>query len=157
MAIDKNSEVPNVRPLAAERLVLEAAQKIAKEVNATVNVYGRSFFLDWSASHDSGLFKFETMYFIRTPSRNAIPRDSQLLYDVNPNGSYTYLGPGLPTFDPNVIRRRTGSRVFWNDPDGGRCSAAATVIDEKEGDVLVLRTDSGSEVEAFAHEVVDIP
>ena len=47
-----------------------------------------------------------------------------------------------------------GDRVYWFDPDGDLRSDFGTVIEIKEDDVIVIRTDRGSEVNALESELI---
>ena len=47
---------------------------------------------------------------------------------------------------------RVDDEVYWNDPDDGLCSGYATVV-EINGDIFRLRTEHGSEIEAFRREI----
>lgn len=53
---------------------------------------------------------------------------------------------------------KVGRRVFWTDPDDGKCSAYGTITrvqheEVGEDTVISLVTDAGGEVEAFFHEL----
>ena len=63
----------------------------------------------------------------------------------------------------NYDNIKIGSRVFWNDPDGGLCSGWGRVVaihgfDEADFEmtdntVLALQKDDGGEVEVLVHEL----
>lgn len=44
-------------------------------------------------------------------------------------------------------------RVYWNDPDDGLCSGEGEVVEIK-GETILLKMDSGSEVEALEGELI---
>ena len=54
-----------------------------------------------------------------------------------------------------------GARVFWNDPDNGRCSGSGMISDMQDNParadfIIVLAMDSGNEEEAFLCELTPI-
>lgn len=48
---------------------------------------------------------------------------------------------------------RVGDEVYWNDPDCDRCSGYYEIVEIIESGIVRLRNGSGSETEAFVHEL----
>ena len=46
-----------------------------------------------------------------------------------------------------------GAEVYWNDPDDGLCSGYYIVVEFRSYDVVLLKNHSGSETEAYCHEL----
>ncbi|MCF8026678.1 MAG: hypothetical protein K9K82_14470 [Desulfobacteraceae bacterium] len=48
---------------------------------------------------------------------------------------------------------KEGDRIYWHDPEDGITSNYGTVVDTDHPELIVLKMDSGSEVEALLHEL----
>lgn len=49
---------------------------------------------------------------------------------------------------------RKGDEIFWNDPDGGKCSRCYTIADIKySGDMVKITDVSGDYIECLLSEI----
>ena len=51
------------------------------------------------------------------------------------------------------VRYRVGDEVFWTDPDEGKCSGYYHIMKIHSDEIVFLKNDEGSEVDAFVHEL----
>lgn len=49
-----------------------------------------------------------------------------------------------------------GQKVYWHDPDGGKCSGEYKVINADHPEIIFLVNKEGSELEASISELEDI-
>lgn len=47
-----------------------------------------------------------------------------------------------------------GAEVYWNDPDNGECSGWYEIIEFISDNIVQLKNEAGSEVEAFINELM---